>query len=109
MTRTVILNEHSEVKNLAKGRAPHAKTPRRGLGAEALRMWIDYLFTSLDLHRIGTETWSGNVRMMRCAEKCGFVLEGRLREVVEVCGRRYDGVKFGLLRREWEATYGPGL
>jgi RimJ/RimL family protein N-acetyltransferase len=77
----------------------------QGLGTEALGLWVDYLFASLDLHRIGLDTWSGNVRMMRCAEKCGFLLEGRLRETVEWRGQRYDSVKFGMLRREWEARW----
>jgi RimJ/RimL family protein N-acetyltransferase len=101
----------------------------QGLGTEALRLWIAYLFrewatttstgsgqatvapsnggpgiqANSGLHRIGTETWSGNERMIRCAEKCGFMPEGRFRESVEVRGQRYDGVKLGLLRREWEA------
>jgi len=75
----------------------------QGIGTEALRLWIGYLFTELDLHRVGLETWSGNQRMIRCAEKCGFVEEGRFRENVEYRGGRYDGVKLGLLRREWEA------
>jgi RimJ/RimL family protein N-acetyltransferase len=74
----------------------------RGIGTEALGLWIGYLFANLDLHRIGLETWSGNERMIRCARKCGFTEEGRFRENVEYDGRRYDGVKFGLLRREWD-------
>lgn len=74
----------------------------QGLGTEVLCLWIGYLFNELDLHRIGTETWSGNERMIRCALKCGFVEEGRFRETVEYQGRRWDSVKLGLLRREWE-------
>jgi len=74
----------------------------QGLGTEALCLWIDTLFSQLNLHRVGTETWSGNERMIRCALRCGFVEEGRFRETVEYEGQRWDSVKFGLLRREWE-------
>ena len=76
----------------------------RGLGAEALCLWIDYLFVALDLHRIGAETWSGNERMIRCARKCGFVPEGCFHENIEFRGQRYDSVKLGLLRSEWEGS-----
>lgn len=78
----------------------------QGLGTEAMGLWVDYLFSNLDLHRIGLQTWSRNHRMIRCAEKCGFVLEARLRENIEWNGQRYDGVEFGMLRREWEAMRG---
>jgi RimJ/RimL family protein N-acetyltransferase len=81
----------------------------RGLGTEALTLWIGYLFGALDLHRISTETWSGNPRMIRCALKCGFLEEGRRRDAREYQGRRYDHVQFGLLRREWEALRAGGL
>ncbi len=29
-----------------------------GLGTEALRLWIDYLFSNSTIHRIGLDTWS---------------------------------------------------
>ncbi len=76
----------------------------QGIGTEALELWIGYLFTELGLHRVGLETWSGNERMIRCARKCGFIEEGRFRESIEYRGQRHDGVKLGLLRREWEAN-----
>jgi len=90
----------------------------QGLGTEALRLWLDYVFTNLDVHRISLGTWSGNVRMMRCAQKCGFVLEARFREsravpapspkegLQRAGGERYDALGYGLLRREWEAMRG---
>jgi RimJ/RimL family protein N-acetyltransferase len=35
-------------------------------------------------------------------EKLGFMLEGRIRNGCEVCGRFFDRVKMGLLRDEWQ-------
>ena len=75
----------------------------QGLGTEALGLWTEYLLREADLHRVGAETWSGNERMMRLADRLGFTLEGRLRETVEVRGRRYDSLKYGLLHHEWRA------
>jgi RimJ/RimL family protein N-acetyltransferase len=75
----------------------------RGAGTEALRLWISYLFSTSDVHRIGLDTWSSNPRMMRVAEKLGFAYEGAERELVEWQGHRLDWLHYGLLRREWAA------
>lgn len=75
----------------------------QGLGTEALPLWIDYLVKELDLTCVRTATWSGNHRMVRCAEKCGFALVERRVGVREWQGRKYDGLEFGLTREEWDA------
>jgi RimJ/RimL family protein N-acetyltransferase len=74
----------------------------QGLGTEALGLWMNYLFASSDVHRIGLDTWSFNERMIRVAEKLGFVYEGAERELIEWQGEWLDRVHFGMLRREWE-------
>jgi 3',5'-nucleoside bisphosphate phosphatase len=75
---------------------------RQGIGTEALRMWISYLFKELDLQEIRTATWSGNVRMVRVAEKCGFILTERDVDAREVNGEKFDAVQFVLTRETWE-------
>ncbi|MGD8398181.1 MAG: GNAT family protein [Anaerolineae bacterium] len=80
----------------------------RGMGTEALGLWIDYLFRHSDVHRIGLDTWSFNPRMMRVAEKLGFVYEGAERELMAWQGERLDFVHYGLLRREWAERRGRG-
>ena len=74
----------------------------RGLGTEALRLWIDHLFATSDVHKLALETWSFNPRMIRVAEKAGFVYEGRQREVQPWQGQWLDLMLFGLLREEWQ-------
>ncbi len=78
----------------------------RGLGTEALALWVDYLFATAGMRRIGLDTWSLNPRMVRVAEKLGFTLEGAGREMVRWKGAWRDRLSFGLLRREWEARRG---
>jgi RimJ/RimL family protein N-acetyltransferase len=73
----------------------------QGLGTEALELWVGYLFANSDVHRIGLDTWSFSGRMMRVAEKVGFVLEGAERELMLWQGERLDLVHFGMLREEW--------
>lgn len=77
----------------------------RGMGTEALQLWVSYLFRYPEFHRIGLETWSFNQRMIRVAEKVGFVHEGTVREAREWNGARIDMVTYGILRREWVDTW----
>ena len=74
----------------------------RGICTEAMLLWIGYLFANLELDEINTSMWSGNLRMMRCAEKCGFKLVERVPNCREVRGQLYDGLNFTLSRAEWQ-------
>ncbi|SEL99262.1 Protein N-acetyltransferase, RimJ/RimL family [Syntrophus gentianae] len=73
-----------------------------GLGTEALRLWVDYLFANSTAHKIALDTWSLNHRMIRVAEKTGFVREGMERHLIQWQGQWLDGIHFGMLRQEWE-------
>ena len=74
-----------------------------GYGTKALTMWIDHLFNDMPLVRVGLTTWSGNVRMIRVAEKLGMTMEARIRKVRYWEGVYYDSIRMGMLREEWEA------
>ena len=78
----------------------------QGLGSEAFRLWIGCLFTHYDLVAVRTATWSGNARMLRVAEKCGFVLVERNVGSREVRGETYDGLSFELTRASWDEAKG---
>jgi RimJ/RimL family protein N-acetyltransferase len=76
----------------------------KGIGRHVVPRWIDQLFKEFpEIQHLGCTTWSGNVGMMRLAEKCGLQLEGRIRKVRFWQGKFYDSVKYGVLREEWEA------
>ena len=78
----------------------------RGLGTEAFRLWIGYLFAHYDPVAVRTATWSGNVRMIRVAEKCGFAEIERKAGHREWQGIRYDALGFELTRRSWRELGG---
>jgi hypothetical protein len=78
----------------------------QGLGTEAFRLWIGYLFTHSEVDRVGTATWSGSVRMIRVAEKCGFALIIREPHKREVRGAWYDGLVFECTRQTWSEWKG---
>ncbi|MCB0063276.1 MAG: GNAT family N-acetyltransferase [Caldilineaceae bacterium] len=81
-----------------------------GIGYIALGVWTQYIFDELpEIVRLGMRTWSGNVGMVRLAEKLGFQEEMRLRQARIVNGDYFDAVGFGVLRQEWESHYPGGF
>ena len=71
------------------------------IGRKALIPWITHLFNTREIARVGMTTWSGNPRMMACANSIGLKLEATLRKVRYHQGFYYDSVKYGVLREEW--------
>lgn len=75
-----------------------------GYGMRAFRLWINHLFLTMPLIRVGFTTWSGNKRMMRVGEKLGMTLEARIRKVRYYKGEYYDSIRMGMLREDWEES-----
>ncbi len=65
------------------------------IGTNALRAFIRY-YADRGCKEIYTQTWSGNIRMMRVAEKLGFQECNRLVNERDVRGQKYDGLTFML-------------
>ncbi len=81
-----------------------------GRGFESLGLWSDYLFQNmLQIVRLDLRTWSGNIGMMRLAEKLGYKEEARFRMARIVKGEYFDGMGYGVLREEWEMLYPKGF
>lgn len=76
-----------------------------GLGTQALAAYIRYLLAR-GHENICTQTWSGNVRMIRCAEKLGFRLCNRDEGIRNVRGANYDDLTFRLDASAFMAQYG---
>ncbi len=75
-----------------------------GYGTRAIILWINHLFNTLPLVRVGYTTWSGNERMIKVGEKIGMKMEGRLRKCRYYNGEYYDSIRMGILREEWESS-----
>ncbi len=65
----------------------------KGIGTKALRAFMNYYFEN-GFSELYTQTWSGNFRMIRCAEKLGFAECRRNAGTREVRGKIYDGLTF---------------
>lgn len=74
----------------------------KGYGTDAVRTLAGFGFGELNLNRIYLRVFDYNRRAIRCYEKVGFVLEGRLRQGHFHDGRYCDVLLMGLLREEWK-------
>lgn len=67
----------------------------KGFGTRALAAYIRY-FLDNGREELYLQTWSGNFRMLRCAEKLGFIECNRAVGLRHVRGEVYDGLTFKL-------------
>jgi len=72
----------------------------RGVGTAALLQLVEFGFVRRNLRRIHLQAIASNTGALRCYEKAGFVVEGRLREHAWVRGAYEDIVLMGILRSE---------
>jgi RimJ/RimL family protein N-acetyltransferase len=75
----------------------------QGLGTEALKLLISYLFDQNNLNKIRLNVHANNESAIRCYERLGFQHEGRLREELFQDGHYQDICLMGLLRCEWHS------
>jgi RimJ/RimL family protein N-acetyltransferase len=73
----------------------------QGYGTEAITALLGFAFKEMNLHRIRLSVYEYNKRAVRCYEKCGFKLEGRLRQARFHDGQYYDELVMGILREEF--------
>ena len=72
----------------------------RGLGSEAAKLFTDFGFETLGLHRISLRLLSDNVQAQRSYEKAGFRVEGVFRGMVLLDGQYRDVTFMAKLREE---------
>jgi RimJ/RimL family protein N-acetyltransferase len=72
----------------------------KGFGTEAVRLLCQHAFAGLNLHRVELSVYASNPRGQKVYERCGFRVEGRLRENAWVDGRWVDEIRMGLLESE---------
>jgi [ribosomal protein S5]-alanine N-acetyltransferase len=74
----------------------------KGIGLEATRLMVEYGFQRLNLRRIDLGVFAEHDAAVRCYEKAGFKVEGRMREDLFQEGEYKDRLWMGLLRSEYK-------
>jgi RimJ/RimL family protein N-acetyltransferase/N-acetylglutamate synthase-like GNAT family acetyltransferase len=84
---------------------PPIDARRKGCGRNALLLYIAYVFTHKEVDEIYTQTWSGNLPMIKMAESIGFAEIGRIKGIRRVKGERYDALTFSMTRGDFFERY----
>jgi RimJ/RimL family protein N-acetyltransferase len=96
-----------ETGNFEIGIWVHPEHRGRGIGTEAQRQLVDYLFATTPVHRIQASTEVDNIPEQRALQRIGFQREGVLRGYGFRDGRWRDGVWYGVLRDDPRAPSRP--
>lgn len=78
----------------------------KGIAQQVQCNVCDYVFDKLQLNRLYSEVLAFNIRNIKAYEKCGYVVEGILREHVIKNNEFHDVVICGITRSKWEAIKG---
>jgi RimJ/RimL family protein N-acetyltransferase len=70
----------------------------QGLGTEATRLVVAHLLDVVGLHRVQLEVYAFNERARRSYERCGFEVEGRLRDALRWDGAWHDALVMAVVR-----------
>jgi len=73
----------------------------KGIGTEATKLILEYAFDILNLHRIDLKVLDYNKRGRRCYEKCGFKVDGILRENAFIEGAYCSDIVMSILENEF--------
>jgi diamine N-acetyltransferase len=73
-----------------------AQSQSKGYGQQAMRLVLRHAFHDLGLHRVYLTVLDDNPRAIRVYEKCGFVVEGRLRRHDYKRGQFRDLILMGI-------------
>lgn len=75
----------------------------QGYGQEAIKLLLAFGFMELNLHRIALRVDASHLAAQRCYQQCGFVEEGRLRDMIFRRGQFEDQLIMSILRPEYQA------
>ena len=99
---TISLKEiNLEVRSAELAIVLRKKPQGQEVGAEAIRLLLKKGFAEMGLHRIYLTVLADNIAAIRLYEKCGFILEGELRDHLFLNGRYVSWKLYGMLEDEY--------
>lgn len=82
---------------------------RKGVGTEAARLMIAYLFSRLGLNKVWMQCSANNAEAIALIEGLGFKKDATLRQHYFAGAEFVDGCIYSLLRYEWSPSRRSGL
>lgn len=75
----------------------------KGYGTDAMSLILEFAFCILNMHSVSLRVYDFNKPAIRCYEKCGFKLTGRLRHAKCIGGAWHDELIMDILEDEYES------
>jgi len=79
----------------------------KGYGSDAITTLLRYCFEELGMRRVDLITDSENHRAQHAYKKCGFRVEGLMRQYRTKNGRIIDDVMMSILSSDWFSLHPP--
>lgn len=73
----------------------------RGLMQEGLNLALDYIFTTIKLHRVEANIQPENMKSINLVKRCGFNREGYSPRYLKIDGQWRDHERWALLVEDW--------
>lgn len=73
----------------------------KGYGGDAKMHLLEYVFNTLNLHRVNSGVIEFNQRSLNYSLRCGYKIEGKKREFIFRRGKYWDLIELGLLYEDW--------
>jgi len=91
-------NQSAEFGNMLVGEQEYRG---KGYAAEATEILLFYCFLRLNMNRVYLKVYAGNAEAIKLYERCGFKVEGTLRQAQFEGGMFKDVLVMSILRREF--------
>ena len=95
------INSRMDSLNIFRIYIADPKLRRIGLGEEALRRMLEYVFINLHTERVAMDHMKDDEAMLMLCRKIGFRDEGIMRHAAKKNGRYYDLYRMSLLRADY--------
>lgn len=95
------INRHEDSLDLTRVYIAQPELRGKGYGEEAVRLLLDYAFTSLHMERVSIDHFTGNKTAASLYQKLGFQYEGIARNSCKKNGKYYDLHLMSMLRAEY--------
>ena len=79
----------------------------QGYATEAVRSFLEFLFTEKGLHTVYASFFTGNDASRRVMEKCGMQYDHYSPGELEYLGIRRDLIYYSITREQWQASQKP--
>lgn len=73
----------------------------KGYGTDAMKVLVKFIFEQMNINKVKLNTFSFNERAIKSYKKCGFQIEGVLRNELFKDGKYCDEIIMGILKDEY--------